>query len=301
MTNKFNVFVLKNLKRFKDSKYGSKIYCKLIPQKVFLTKWNGFKCYLDGRDEGVSPFIYFVKSFETSVIRVLEKEIKNGMTVVDIGANIGIMTLVMARAVGEKGKVYAFEPEPHNFEILKKNVEINNFKNVILINKAVSDTNGINLLKLDSKNYGAHSLHSKVIPHYNGKKIKIKTVTLDTFFKNKNIDLLKIDVQGGEGNVFKGAKNILKRNIKIIMEFWAEGIRLTHNDPLKLLKELKRNGFFINFIKKDYYVHSYPEQVIKACKRVIIPSFLNKNVTGEVNLFLRKTKGNEKDILIKDP
>ena len=74
-------------------------------------------------------------------------EVKNavfsGQTIIDVGASIGIYTIFFAKMVGEKGKVYAFEPEPNNFELLKKNIAINGFKNVILENKAVSDVSGI--------------------------------------------------------------------------------------------------------------------------------------------------------------
>ena len=72
---------------------------------------------------------------------VIEKQIKKGDVILDIGANIGFYTLIMAKLVGEKGKVYAFEADPTNFEILKKNVEVNGYKNIVLVNKVVSNKN----------------------------------------------------------------------------------------------------------------------------------------------------------------
>ena len=73
---------------------------------------------------------------------IVNHEIKKGDIVVDVGASIGYFTLIFARAVGPEGKVFAFEPKPERFELLKKNVEINGYHNVTLENMAVMDYNG---------------------------------------------------------------------------------------------------------------------------------------------------------------
>lgn len=72
------------------------------------------------------------EEFETEIFK---KEIKKGDTVLDLGAHIGYYTLLAAKLVGEKGKVFAFEPEPTNFALLKKNIKINNHQNVIPVQK----------------------------------------------------------------------------------------------------------------------------------------------------------------------
>src|SRR3989344_9219581 len=73
--------------------------------------------------------------YEPYLTRVFDQHIKKGDTVLDIGANIGYHTLHFARLVGETGKVYAFEPHPSNFALLKKNIEANGYKNVVLVQK----------------------------------------------------------------------------------------------------------------------------------------------------------------------
>ena len=70
---------------------------------------------------------------------MIKQEVKEGNNVIDIGANIGYFTLLFAKLVGPNGKVFAFEPDPTNFSILKKNIEENNYDNVILSQKAISD------------------------------------------------------------------------------------------------------------------------------------------------------------------
>jgi FkbM family methyltransferase len=69
--------------------------------------------------------------------------VKEGMVVVDIGANIGYYTLIAAKLVGKSGIVYVFEPMPSNYECLCKNIEVNGYTNVVLIQKAVSNKYGI--------------------------------------------------------------------------------------------------------------------------------------------------------------
>ena len=71
---------------------------------------------------------------------VVTKEIQPGDTVLDLGANIGYFTLLFAKLVGNNGIVFAFEPEPQNIALLTKNIKINNYKNVTLVPKAVSNT-----------------------------------------------------------------------------------------------------------------------------------------------------------------
>ena len=99
----------------------------------------------DGLDFLIKPTH---EQFETEVFK---KEIEKGDTVLDLGSHIGYYTLIAAELVGEKGKVFAFEPEPTNFVLLKKNIKINNYQNVIPVQKAVSNKNGKGRLYLKEK------------------------------------------------------------------------------------------------------------------------------------------------------
>jgi hypothetical protein len=107
--------------------------------KSTLAEVDGHKMFLDSRDSlGLSIFSIH-EPLETGLVK---EKIKKGDVVLDIGANIGYYTLIFAKLVGEEGKVFAFEPEPTNFSLLEKNVEINGYKNVVLIQKAVSNETG---------------------------------------------------------------------------------------------------------------------------------------------------------------
>ena len=89
-------------------------------------------------NDGLALSIF--KIYEPNQTKIVKKYVHEGDVVIDVGAHVGYYTLLMAQLVGKNGKVYSFEPDPVNFELLKKSVEINGFENVVLIQKAVSDT-----------------------------------------------------------------------------------------------------------------------------------------------------------------
>jgi FkbM family methyltransferase len=93
--------------------------------------------------------------------KFLKKIIKKGDTVIDVGANIGYYTLLFSKLVGKEGKIYAYEPLPENFKLLKKNIFINKYKNIVLINRALSNKEKNAKLYIDQDDLGACSLHTE--------------------------------------------------------------------------------------------------------------------------------------------
>jgi FkbM family methyltransferase len=151
---------------------------------------------------------------------------------VDVGANIGWFTLHAANIIQDAGTVFAFEPEPTNFSLLSKSVEQNDFHNVHLFQKCVSDTIGTQELYLSpSKNSGLHT----IMKDLGGSKIVVPTIKLDSllsFPRFDRIHLLKIDVEGAEAKVLAGAQKLLAQSKinHIIMEWnpevWSDHVEL---------------------------------------------------------------------------
>jgi len=213
--------------------------------------------------------------------------LKPGMVVLDIGANIGYHTLISSKLVGNIGKVYSFEPEPHNFKLLLKNIEVNEFKNIIPINKALSNNIGTTKLFLDTQSDGKHSLSEKNVN--TNKFIEVGKITLDNFYKslseNRRIDFLKIDVEGAEGLVIEGGEKLLKENdIMIIMEFIPFHIRNLGSSPEKLLSLLMRFGFEFYLIEQTFgtIVKSKIEEILRISRE-------KYNDKGDIYLFMKKT------------
>lgn len=152
-----------------------------------------------------------------------KETLKNGFTVVDVGAHVGLYTMLAAEKVGNTGKVIAVEPAPINYKQLQENIAINDFKNVISLEMALSDHIGLEKLYIASRST-CNSFNSDVssfqknTPSY----VEVKVNTLDYLLKNlniKKIDILKIDAEGAELQILKGAKETLKNNpnVKILV------------------------------------------------------------------------------------
>jgi len=186
------------------------------------------------------------KVYEPFEIEIVRQVVKKGDTAIDIGAMIGCYTLVFAKLVGDTGRVFAFEPEIENYEILKKNININGYKNTKPAYMAVSDTDGEMKLYIADGNLGMHTLGK---PTYWKPKgiVSVKTVRLDTCLsKSCRVDFLKMDIQGAEGLALKGMERTLRDNkdIKMIIEYSQpelEGL----GEPTECLKLLTKYGFNI--------------------------------------------------------
>jgi len=138
------------------------------------------------------------------------KHIRPGSVTYDVGANYGIHTLLMARLVGRDGHVYAFEPVPEIFSCLKENITMNGFSNVTWLEFAAdSQIRNHPFFRGHHAGAGALAGEGDVV----GKGLIVKTITLDAFvFERNNCppDFIKIDVEGAESRVLRGAERILK-------------------------------------------------------------------------------------------
>lgn len=180
------------------------------------------------------------------MMMALNDMIKNSNISIDIGANIGITTIWMAR---NSKKVFAFEPEKTNLERLKENLSVNNISNVEIIPKCVTNKIGTDELKI-SEDYGHHTLSEYHISKLKGIQ-KVETVTLDDFCKTRNInmiDLLKIDVEGYELEVLQGASDLLKsKRVKIIVfEYNKILLEKQKRDPCEVIVFLNENNYKVH-------------------------------------------------------
>lgn len=204
----------------------------------------GIRLFLDPQDKILSEVLIRENIWEPFETKYFLEYLKKGNIILDIGANIGYYTLLFSKLVGDKGKVFAFEPDPDNFKMLRKNVDFNHCQNVILVNKAVTNKTGKINLFLDELNKGDHRTYDS---HDGRKSIRVDSIRLDDYFKDnhRKINYIKIDTQGSEGMIMKGMTKLLKscKKIKIICEFWPMGLHKSGIQPRKYLNLLKRFGF----------------------------------------------------------
>ena len=160
--------------------------------------WNRFRSFVYG-------------TWEPEVFRAVTATVKLGMTVIDIGAHIGYYTLLFAKCVGPKGRVVAFEPLPVNFELLKRNIQLNELPYVQTFSQAVYSRNEEIILTVpDELPYSGDAS----IYHGRGtKQFRVPAIALDTFCDSSGLrpDIVKMDVEGAEYDVFMGAKKTIGR------------------------------------------------------------------------------------------
>lgn len=235
--------------------------------------------FLDKRDS-LSLSVYGkIDSLETEI---LKKILKKGDVVLDIGSNIGYYTLIAADCVGETGQVFAFEPDPSNFDLLQKNIRVNNYSNVTLVQKAVANENGSTKLFLSTFNNGDHRLYDS---SEGRDSIIIDVVRLDDFFADfkRPINFIKIDIQGAEEKAFQGMKNLLQNNqeLNMIVEFWPYGLNLFGTDPEIFLKNLNQYNFNV------YHLDEETESLQPLNREALLAMYTAKNERGTNILCLR--------------
>lgn len=229
------------------------------------------KMYLHATDQGISPLILDNKfeKLETALINLL---VKAGMIACDVGAHIGYYSLILSRLVGKRGKVYAFEPDPINFQILKKNKFLNKLNNLKIVRIAISDKIGKTRLFLSKTNTGDHRIYNN-----NTKRdfITVKATTLDNYLNSfdKRVDLIKMDIQGAEMVALKGMINCIEKNpdIMLITEFWPEGLRGFGVNPIDFLNLLDKLNFNI------YNINEQKSKIELVSKTELINLYRNKN------------------------
>lgn len=231
------------------------LYRKLVVNELILNVHGSKMITRVSNDDGISYQLLFYRSgLEKYETQLFKKLVKKGMTVVDIGANIGYYALLAARSVGDKGRVFAFEPEPNNYNLLERNIALNRYSNIVAVQKAVSNKTGKAPLFVNRQT-GAHGL----LP---GRKDIVGTnmvdiVSLDKYFKGKEnpIDIIKIDVEGAELAVLRGMPNILRNNDNLIIFteiFWSGSIQKSRLYSKQYWDKLIKFGFkYIYLVNED--------------------------------------------------
>jgi FkbM family methyltransferase len=186
---------------------------------------------------------YVFGTHEPAVVEGLEELVQPGWTAIDVGANIGYFTLLMANRVGPRGKVIAFEPLAENFRILQENIKLNSHPNVVAENCALMSSS--ERVELRSATPGAITWVASVRVKQDSavESESVEAISLDEYVQKKGIakvDFLKIDVEGAEESVLDGAINVLERDKPVLLIELHELDRFKDKHPA-ILKLRDRN------------------------------------------------------------
>ena len=231
-------------------------HLKHIPESA-IVEVNKSKMLLFPRKGGINCIhfdLFLYKKREPNCTDYLMHSgvLKEGDVVLDIGANIGYYVLIESQLVGKSGKVYAVEPVRSNFELLERNVQLNNLKNVSTFQFAFGDEDAksgtiyvsdkTNLCTMN-RNAAVSGKIGKIVSEE-----EVPVATVDTFFKDKTPpNFIRMDVEGSEYGIIKGMVKTLNRDIKILMELHPERPYLEPEKVNELFHILEENNFRVRF------------------------------------------------------
>jgi FkbM family methyltransferase len=183
-----------------------------------------YKMYVDTFDRGIAPHLIADGFWESWLTQCIARIVEPGFVCLDIGANFGYYSLLLSALCGREGRTIAFEPNPRLCRLLRASCGIHEFPFDVM-ETAVSDRKGKAKLHIDQHYPGDTSLDSrKDKKDRDIKKLEVRTCSVDDIvssLKLKRVDLVKIDVEGFEPQVFDGMKKTIRANpgIHILLEY----------------------------------------------------------------------------------
>lgn len=202
---------------------------------------NGIKIWVNPNDF-IGRSIEFFGDLDPKISWLFEHILQPGDTCVDIGANCGLLSLLAAKYVGEKGKVIAIEPQRHLVKMIAASAKENHFNNIEINAVALSDRDGKGMLFIPKENLGAATVEKRPASmEFNKEEIILKQASKFLFEHiNGPIKLMKIDVEGHEDNLMTESKEFLQKNPPqaIIIEVHQNAKKWTSSVSLKLLHDL---------------------------------------------------------------
>ncbi len=244
-------------------------------------KFSGiqFKMFSLG-DDNIVHILYYDKHYhESKDLKFFLELAKKSSVIYDVGANTGIYSCLSSK-VNPSAKIFAFEPYPVNVVRLKKNIQLNNLENIIVVENALGNTDKLIsfAVPMNNKIADTSSANTEFSKHtYNGgikwKTIEVQQLSLDQFFENNNIDvdLIKIDVEGYEKEVFEGGKNFFKNQKALIQ--------------CEIILDTQRKFFFERFLKETgYYAYMILNDGLLRTDQTLL------NNPGSLNYLFAKNK-----------
>lgn len=240
------------------------------PKGIVNTDAQGFKIKVDARDWAVAPSLLWHHTWESEETAIVKQYVRKSHTFVDVGAHVGYYSLIASRLAD---KVYSFEPSPETYNLLLENLADNKADNVIPRKCAVSDYSGTMILYHD----GSPASNSAYVK---GTKFIVSCDTLDNLMEGRRVDFIKMDCEGNEVRVLKGAVKTLADNyMSLLTEIFPEGLEkagTSWEEYVTMLEFFFDKGLYV-VDKKGGLRRTTKKLIGEACKQA-----------GSINVFCRK-------------
>lgn len=241
------LFELKHLKLENRSRNEAQIraLCASVylgEDRLLCRTLGRYKMFVDSADVGLSPHLLLDGYWEMWLTEVIADVVKPGMAAIDIGANLGYFTMMMAELVGPEGQVHAFEPNTRLVERLEQSIAVNGFYRQAKVHaQALSDQEGLFRLVVPE----GEPKNGYLMPVADGEE-GLRTRRLDSYAELLDADVIKIDADTSEWAIWRGMSGILQRRrpITIFLEFAAA----RYANPSAFLDEILSHGFALKVV-----------------------------------------------------
>jgi FkbM family methyltransferase len=228
-------------------------FCSYLGDHLAVCRVLGnMKMFVDTRDHWLAANLMTDGYWESWITLAMLRVLKPGMVAVDVGANYGYYTILMARCVGRTGKVVSFEPNPELVALMRKSLFLSGIRHIDEIREeAAYSTTG------DKVRFGIPRqerwMNARVVADeqpFEGTVIDVPTVRLDDVLPEK-VDFIKIDAEGGEREIWRGMAKTIENNpqLQVFLEFNPR--RTSDYDPHEFLKTIRDDGFDVGVVSYD--------------------------------------------------
>lgn len=229
-------------------------YCYLGDHRAVAVTHRGHRIYLDTRDLGLTPHIALDGIWEREVEEVLLRLLRPGQTVAEVGSNMGYHSLAMAQAIGPDGRLHAFEANPDVLPLLRDTIVVNGYQDRIALHPvAALDRAGEIAFASDPAHIGSgHWAAESDAEHYSRRRT-VPAVPLDAALADvPALDLLRMDAEGSEPQVLRGAEQLLRRSpgLRIVTE-WSPPMMAPRTALPEFIAWLGGHGFVARRIARS--------------------------------------------------
>ncbi len=231
--------------------------------------------YADSQETGITPHLALHGYWESWITLALARTLRPGWHCLDVGANHGYYTLVMADGAGPDGRVLPVEPTPRLADLLRQTLDVNGFPNVQVVPKAASDVDGKTLQLVIPARRSLNAHLAEVVDPLE-EAVAVESVTIDSLTRDwPHVDLIKIDVEGAEESVWRGMERTISDNpdLVVILEFNVP----RYEDPRAFLATIESAGFALRYIDVDAEV-----------KDLTVDRLVSENVGDDWMLYLAR-------------
>jgi FkbM family methyltransferase len=243
------------------------ILCRVLGKRLL---------YADARDIGIASHLCMNGYWEAGITMAIARLVQPGWNCLDVGANHGYFTLLLADAVGKSGRVVAMEPNPRLVGMVQQSIAANGFDEwTTVTSKAASDRSADKIQLVIPPGHTGHASIGMVATEQD-EVIEIETIAIDQLTETwSHVDFVKIDAEGAEEQIWYGMRQTIRKNpnIVILLEFGC----VRYTNPKAFLEDIQAEGFKLRYLEVGAEV-----------KDVTIEQCLTERLDSHWMLFLQR-------------